>query len=46
MSDLSSITFVRDHPDDTKTGVQPFMDMDCAEEFRAAAQELDEITPC
>jgi len=40
MSDLSSITFVGDHPDDTKTGIQPFMAMDGAEEFRAAAQEL------
>ena len=40
MSDLSSITFVGDHPEDTETGIQPFMAMDGAEEFRAAAQEL------
>jgi len=40
LSDLSSITFVDDHADDTKTGLQPFMAMDGSEEFRASAQEL------
>ncbi len=34
------ITFVEDHADDTKTGLQPFITMDSSEEFRAAAQEL------
>lgn len=29
-----------DHPDDIKTGLQPFMAMDGSEDFRAAAQEL------
>lgn len=40
LADLASITFVGDHADDTKTGLQPFMAMDGSEEFRAAAQEL------
>jgi hypothetical protein len=40
LSDLSLITFVGDHADDTKTGLQPFMAMDGSEEFGAAAHEL------
>jgi len=40
LSDLSTLTFVGDHPDDLKTGLQPFIAMDGSEEFRAAAQEL------
>jgi hypothetical protein len=40
LSDLSTLTFVGDHPDDLKTGIQPFMAMDGSEEFQAAAQDL------
>jgi hypothetical protein len=40
LSDLSSITFVGEHVDDTKTGLQPFMAMDGSEDFRATAHEL------
>jgi hypothetical protein len=40
LSDLGSITFVGDHPDDLKTGINPFNAMDGSEEFRAAAHEL------
>jgi hypothetical protein len=40
LSDFSSITFVGEHADDTKTGLQPFMEMDGSEDFRAAAHEL------
>jgi hypothetical protein len=40
LSDLTSVTFLGDHPDDLKTGIQPFIAMDGLEEHRAAAQEL------
>ena len=40
LSDLTSVTFLGDHPDDLKTGIQPFIAMDGSEEHRAAAQEL------
>lgn len=39
-SDLISVTFVGDHPDDLKTGLQPFIAMDGSEQHRAAAMEL------
>lgn len=39
-SDLSTVTFVADHYDDLKTGIQPFMVMDGSEEYRASALEL------
>jgi hypothetical protein len=40
VSDLTTITFVSDHPDDLKTGVQPFVVMDGSEDYRLASQEL------
>jgi len=39
-SDLATVTFVADHHDDLKTGLQPFMVMDGSEEYRASAIEL------
>jgi hypothetical protein len=40
VSDLTSITFVGDHPDDLKTGINPFVVMDGSEEFWLAAQKI------
>jgi hypothetical protein len=40
VSDLTTLTFVGDHIDDLKTGIQPFMVMDGSEHYRSAAQEL------
>jgi len=40
VSDLTTITFAADHPDDLKTGIQPFVVMDGSEEYRHAAQDL------
>jgi hypothetical protein len=40
VSDLTTITFVSDHPDDIKTGIQPFVVMDGSEEFRMVSQDL------
>jgi hypothetical protein len=40
VSDLTTMTFVSDHPDDLKTGIQPFVVMDGSEEYRLAAQDL------
>ena len=39
-SDIATVTFVADHYDDLKTGIQPFMVMDGSEEYRASALEL------
>jgi hypothetical protein len=39
-ADLATITFVADHHNDLKTGIQPFITMDGSEEYRAAAMEL------
>jgi hypothetical protein len=39
-SDLLSVTFVGDHPDDLRTGLQPFIAMDGSEQHRAAALDL------
>jgi len=39
-SDLAMLTFVADHDNDLKTGLQPFIAMDGSEEYRAAALEL------
>lgn len=39
-SDLMTVTFVGDHPDDLKTGIQPFVVMDGSEQHRAAALDL------
>lgn len=39
-ADLASITFVADHNNDLKTGLQPFIAMDGSEEHRAASLEL------
>jgi hypothetical protein len=39
-SDLATITFVADHDNDLKAGLQPFIAMDGSEEYRAAALEL------
>jgi hypothetical protein len=39
-SDLATVTFVADHHNDLKTGIQPFVAMDGSEEHRAAAMEL------
>jgi len=39
-SDLATVTFVADHHNDLKTGIQPFIAMDGSEEHRAAAMEL------
>ncbi len=38
--DLISITFIGDHPDDLKTGIQPFIAMDGSEQHRAATLEM------
>jgi hypothetical protein len=38
-SDLATITFVADHDNDLKTGIQPFIAMDGSEEYRSAALE-------
>ncbi len=40
VSDLTTITFVSDHPDDIKTGLQPFVVMDGSEDYRLASQDL------
>jgi len=40
VSDLTTITFVGDHPDDLKSGINPFVVMDGSEEFRLAAQDI------
>jgi len=40
VADLTTITFVSDHPDDLKTGLQPFIAMDGSEEYRLAAQNM------
>jgi hypothetical protein len=39
-SDLLSVTFIGDHPDDLRTGIQPFIAMDGSEQHRAAAMEM------
>jgi hypothetical protein len=39
-SDISTVTFVADHYDDLKTGIQPFVVMDGSEEYRASALDL------
>jgi hypothetical protein len=39
-ADLASITFVSDHNNDLKSGIQPFIAMDGSEEHRAASLEL------
>jgi hypothetical protein len=39
-ADLATVTFVADHHNDLKTGIQPFIAMDGSEEHRAAAMEL------
>jgi len=39
-SDLATVTFLADSPDDLKTGLQPFVVMDGSEEYRASALEL------
>jgi hypothetical protein len=40
VSDLTTVTFVADHPDDLKTGIQPFIVMDGSEDYRFATQEV------
>jgi hypothetical protein len=40
VTDLTSIRFVGDSPDDLQTGIQPFFIMDGSEEHRSATQEL------
>lgn len=40
VSDLTMITFVSNHPDDLKTGLQPFVVMDGSEEYRSALQQI------
>jgi hypothetical protein len=40
VSDLSTVTFAGDHPDDLKAGIQPFVVMDGSEDYRTASQEL------
>jgi hypothetical protein len=40
VSDLTTLTFVGDHTDDLKTGIQPFMVMDGSEHYQSPAQEL------
>jgi len=42
VSDLVTVNFVADHPDDLKTGIQPFTIMDGSEEYRTAAQSVAE----
>ena len=39
-ADISTVTFLGDHHDDIKTGLQPFAVMDGSEEHRATAIEL------
>ncbi|MFN9982133.1 MAG: hypothetical protein ACK53Y_19560 [bacterium] len=45
VADLTTITFVSDHPDDLKTGIQPFIAMDGSEEYRLVAQNMDFHSP-
>jgi hypothetical protein len=40
LSALTSITLVAEHPDDLKTGIQPFMAMDGSEAYRAASLDI------
>jgi len=40
VSDLTTITFVADHPDDLKMGIQPFIVMDGSEDYHLATQEV------
>jgi hypothetical protein len=40
VSDLSTITLVADHPDDLKTGLQPYIVMDGSEDYRLATQDI------
>jgi hypothetical protein len=40
VTDLLTITFTSDHPDDLKTGIQPFLVMDGSKEYRLATQDL------
>jgi hypothetical protein len=42
VSDLVTVNFVADHPDDHKTGNQPLTIMDGSEEYRSAAQSVAE----
>ncbi len=39
-SDLSTVTFLADHQDDLKSGIQPFVVMDGSAEYRASLTEL------
>jgi hypothetical protein len=39
-SDLSTVTFLADHQDDLKTGLQPFCVMDGSVEYRTSSTEL------
>jgi len=40
VADLMTIAFVGDHPDDLKTGLQPFVVMDGSEEYCTAIQDI------
>jgi len=40
VTDITSITFIGNHPDDLKSGLQPFIVMDGSEDHRSAAQDL------
>ncbi len=40
VSDLTALTFVGDHPNDLKTGIQPFAAMDGLEDHHVTAQDL------
>jgi len=40
VSDLTTITFVSDHSDNLKTGIQPFVVMEGSEDYRLAVQDL------
>jgi len=40
LTDLAAVTFVADHEDDLKTGIQPFIVMDGSAAYRQATQEL------
>jgi len=40
VSDLSTIMLVADHPDDLKTGLQPYIVMDGSEDYRLATQDI------
>jgi hypothetical protein len=40
VSDLTTITFVSNHPDDIKKVLQPFMVMDGSEDYHLASQEV------